>query len=119
VHLEREIGRGGFGAVYVGTYGGRVVAVKELLRTDIQSAEVRLFSREIAILRKLRSPFIVEFIGAHFAPPKFCIVMEFMPRGSLRRVLADRQLPDDRRVPALLVRRARCGGRGMACVLTL
>lgn len=80
-----------------------MVAIKELLRNDIQSADVRLFSREISILRKLRSEHIVQFKGFHFAPPRFCIVMEYMSKGALRKVIADRLLPEDRRITALLV----------------
>lgn len=70
----------------------------------MQSADVRLFSREIAILRRLHSPYIVEFLGAHFAPPRFCIVMEYMDNGSLRRVLQERRFPEEKRVAGLLVR---------------
>jgi hypothetical protein len=37
-------------------------------------------------MHKLRSPFIVGFIGASYVPGKLCVLTEFMEKGSVARI---------------------------------
>jgi len=47
------------------------------------------FYKEVIIMRSLRHPNILQFLGACTVPPNICIVMEFMPMGSLFKILHD------------------------------
>ena len=38
-------------------------------------------------MHKLRSPFIVGFVGASYVPGKLCVLTEFMEKGSVARIL--------------------------------
>ncbi len=51
------------------------------------SLSYKLFlCREIELMNKLRSPYIVNFIGASYVPGKLCVVTEFMEKGSVARI---------------------------------
>lgn len=99
------LGQGAFGQVFRGDYRGRVVAIKKLL-DSIASDEARIatFVREIDVVSRLRpSPYVVEFVGASVALPHCCLVMEFVPGGSLDRlVLSNRPLSVGQRVAMAL-----------------
>jgi len=62
-----------------GTFEGRDVAIKAL-GTEIEPAE---FERVVALLKRLRHPRLVRFIGACHEPPNLCIVTEYMPAATL------------------------------------
>jgi serine/threonine protein kinase len=86
---HKELGKGGFGTVYQGKYRGEMVAIKELNSQGIH--EVEEFQREVTIMSKVKSNYIVEFLGASFEKP-LCLVMEYMPGGTLDKYL---QAPGD------------------------
>ncbi len=83
-------GKGGAGVVYQGTWRHSDVAVKQLL-SDSLSADVKTeFEIESKIMSRLRAPNIVQFYG-YTLSPRYCIVMEYMPKGSLFSVLHSAQ----------------------------
>uniref|UniRef100_A0A2N9I3G7 Protein kinase domain-containing protein n=1 Tax=Fagus sylvatica TaxID=28930 RepID=A0A2N9I3G7_FAGSY len=63
------------------------VAVKKLLDQELSGAALAEFKREVRIMRRLRHPNVVLFMGAVMHPPNLSIVTEFLPRGSLYRIL--------------------------------
>lgn len=83
--LGPELGRGGFGVVHQGTWRHNDVAVKKLLMENISSESAQEFERESKIMAQLHSPNIVQFYGFCMSP--YCLVMEYMPNGSLFNVL--------------------------------
>ena len=86
--LGERIGRGTFGEVYRATWRGAVVAVKKLAAQTISEDFVREFEKEVSLMRSLRSPNVLQFLGSAFQPPNnICIVMEYMSRGSLYSIL--------------------------------
>ena len=86
-----ELGRGGFGVVYKGIWLLTEVAIKEVLLTgSIEETVIREFEAEANTMRALRHPNIVAFYG-YCTSPKCCIVMEYMPQGSLYNLLRNRQ----------------------------
>ncbi|KAK4799258.1 hypothetical protein SAY86_024623 [Trapa natans] len=102
--LGERIGAGSFGTVHRATWQGGDVAVKILVELDFHSDHdkefLTEFLREVAMMKRLRHPNIVLFMGAVTRPPKLCIVTEYLPRGSLYRLLhksADREKLDERR----------------------
>lgn len=73
--------------VYKGVWRSTEVAVKRFLEQNLSPAILRDFKAEVSIMSRLRHPNVVLFLGAVVQPPQLAIVTEFMPRGSLFRLL--------------------------------
>eukprot|EP01042_Synura_sphagnicola_P036375 gene36375-biopygen3689 len=67
------------------------VAIKELLWGQLSHDAVEELKAEAQTMRALRHPNIVQFLG-YSIDPRPCIVMEYMPRGSLHKLLRNRQV---------------------------
>jgi serine/threonine protein kinase len=88
--LERVIGRGGTGTVYLAcdTFSGSPVAVKVIdseVLADPEKGPVRrrLFLNEASLVGKLSHPHIVAILDAAVQEPPFYVAMEYVPGGSL------------------------------------
>ncbi len=85
------IGQGGVGRVYQATdiSSGDPVAVKaldpEALERDVLL--LQRFQREGEALRRLNHPNVVKFIAAIEEHGRHCLVMEYLPGGSLQKLL--------------------------------
>jgi len=97
IELGQRIGIGSYGEVYKGTWGGTEVAVKRFLETKLSPQLLQEFKDEVAIMARLRHPNVVLFMGAITRPGELAIVTQFMPRGSLFRLLHRAQVPLDPR----------------------
>ncbi|GLT88754.1 hypothetical protein SLE2022_067650 [Rubroshorea leprosula] len=89
--LKEKLGVGSFGTVHRANWHGYEVAVKILEEQNFYTERFREFLREVAIMKSLRHPNIVRFLGAVTQPPKLSIVMEYLSRGSLYKLL---QMPN-------------------------
>ncbi|ORZ38999.1 kinase-like domain-containing protein [Catenaria anguillulae PL171] len=87
--FEEQIGRGGFGVVYKGTYQGEPVAIKQLDVDRLGPVALKEFKNEIDVLSRITSRYIPRLYGICTEQGRYCIVMEFMPRGNLSEVLRD------------------------------
>jgi len=88
INIGQEIGRGGFGIVYKGTweYSDSPIAIKQLLEgNDISSEAKKEFKKEVTIMSQLKHPNVLVCYGFYLSP-KYSMVMEYMPKGSLYRV---------------------------------
>ncbi|KAH6806082.1 hypothetical protein C2S51_030913 [Perilla frutescens var. frutescens] len=85
--LKERIGAGSFGTVHRAEWNGCDVAVKILMEQDFHAERFKEFIREVAIMKQLRHPNIVLFMGAVTEPPNLSIVTEYLSRGSLYRLL--------------------------------
>jgi hypothetical protein len=84
--IQRELGRGGCGAVYLATResGGDTVAVKLMLsRAQADARAVDQFKREMKVIAGLRHPYIVRFLDSGSDQGTFFFVMEYCDGGSL------------------------------------
>ncbi|KAF7804337.1 serine/threonine-protein kinase CTR1 [Senna tora] len=98
--LKERIGSGSFGTVHRAEWNGSDVAVKILMEQDFHAERFKEFLREVAIMKRLRHPNIVLFMGAVTQPPNLSIVTEYLSRGSLYRLLhkpGAREMLDERR----------------------
>ncbi|KAL4196745.1 hypothetical protein AMTRI_Chr04g247750 [Amborella trichopoda] len=79
---------------------GIEVAVKKFLDQDISGDALEEFRSEIRIMKRLRHPNVVLFMGAVTRAPNLSIVTEFLPRGSLYRLIhrPNNQLDERRRL---------------------
>ncbi|PWA59556.1 serine/threonine-protein kinase CTR1 [Artemisia annua] len=87
LHIKERIGAGSFGTVYRSEWHGSDVAVKVLTAQDLHDNQMREFLREVSIMKRVRHPNVVLFMGAVTMHPPFSIVTEYLPRGSLFRLL--------------------------------
>ncbi|KAJ6996181.1 serine/threonine-protein kinase EDR1-like [Populus alba x Populus x berolinensis] len=108
-----RIGLGSYGEVYNADWNGTEVAVKKFLDQDFSGAALDEFKREVRIMRRLRHPNVVLFMGAVTRPPNLSIITEFLPRGSLYRILhrPQCQIDEKRRIKMALD-----VARGMNCL---
>jgi hypothetical protein len=87
------LGGGGFGTVTRGVYRGEEVAVKKLLNQFMDEDLKQEFEREITLMKDLRHPNIVQFVGASNVKDNLAILIEYAPFGSLSSVLSKSKLP--------------------------
>ena len=91
--IERQIGVGGMGVVYLATYpeNGRQVAVKVLSPgLPIDRKLMKRFEREIEILKRLDHPNIVKYYGGGTEQGQRYYAMEYSNAGSLQDKLRKR-----------------------------
>ncbi|KAG5030305.1 hypothetical protein JHK87_013819 [Glycine soja] len=100
IAVGERIGLGSYGEVYRGEWHGTEVAVKKFLYQDISGELLEEFKSEVQIMKRLRHPNVVLFMGAVTRPPNLSIVSEFLPRGSLYRLIhrPNNQLDERRRL---------------------
>lgn len=87
LQICERIGLGSYGEVYRADWNGTDVAVKKFLDQDLSGDALELFRCEVKIMLRLRHPNVVLFMGAVTRPPNLSILTEFLPRGSLYRLL--------------------------------
>ncbi|XP_073272490.1 serine/threonine-protein kinase CTR1 [Primulina huaijiensis] len=85
--LKETIGAGSFGVVHRADWNDSEVAVKILMEQDFHTERFKDFLREVAIMKRLRHPNIVLFMGAVTEPSNLSIVTEYLSRGSLYKLL--------------------------------
>uniref|UniRef100_A0A453CRW7 non-specific serine/threonine protein kinase n=1 Tax=Aegilops tauschii subsp. strangulata TaxID=200361 RepID=A0A453CRW7_AEGTS len=88
LELKERIGAGSFGTVYRADWHGSDVAVKVLTDQGVGEAQLKEFLREISIMKRVRHPNVVLFMGAVTKCPHLSIVTEYLPRGSLFRLIS-------------------------------
>ncbi|KAI3968892.1 hypothetical protein MKW92_034594 [Papaver armeniacum] len=82
-----QIGRGSCATVYRGLWCGTDVAIKVLSSLEYSKDLLCSFRQEVLLMKRLRHPNVVLFMGAVYSPKHLCIVTEFLPRGSLFQLL--------------------------------
>lgn len=102
--IGERIGLGSYGEVYHADWNGTEVAVKKFLDQDFSGAALAEFKREIRIMQRLRHPNVVLFMGAVTRSPNLSIITEFLPRGSLYRIIhrPQCQIDEKRRIKMAL-----------------
>lgn len=100
LHIKERVGAGSFGTVHRAEWHGSDVAVKVLSVQDFLDDQLKEFLREVAIMKRIRHPNVVLFMGAVTKRPHLSIVTEYLPRGSLYRLIhrpANGEILDQRR----------------------
>uniref|UniRef100_A0A8R7VEC0 non-specific serine/threonine protein kinase n=2 Tax=Triticum urartu TaxID=4572 RepID=A0A8R7VEC0_TRIUA len=87
LHIGERIGLGSYGEVYHADWNGTEVAVKKFLDQDLSGVALEQFKCEVRIMSRLRHPNVVLFLGYVTQPPNLSILTEYLPRGSLYRLL--------------------------------
>ncbi|MCO5581836.1 hypothetical protein L7F22_035725 [Adiantum nelumboides] len=85
--VAEQIGQGSCGTVYRGYWIGSDVAIKVFAGQDYTMELLEDFRKEVLIMKRVRHPNVVLFMGAVTSHQHLSIVTEFLPRGSLFRLL--------------------------------
>lgn len=94
LEIGQPLGKGVFGAVYQGTYFGTPVAIKKLFITGVPKDVMRDFNKETTIMKGLRHPNIVLFMGSCCNPPNLLLVTELLQNGSFFDIYHKQPQPD-------------------------
>lgn len=81
--IREQIGQGSCGTVYHALWDGSDVAVKVFPTQEYPDDMILSFRKEVCLMKRLRHPNILLFMGVVTSPHHLCIVTEFLPRGSL------------------------------------
>ncbi len=92
LEIVKTVGVGSCGEVFEAMWRGTKVAVKKIFRTLLHGNSMREFQMESDMLRRLRHPSIVLWMGTCLQGRDMCIVTEFIERGSLREVLSSQSI---------------------------
>lgn len=85
----------------LGTYKGRVVAVKHISSKAVDIT--RRIKKELKTVRDLRHDNLLGFVGACVDPPNVCIITEYCSRGSLKDILDNEDVKLDNMFIASLI----------------
>ena len=90
---KQELGRGGWGVVWIGEFRSQKVAVKQIHDSIVSDHFLQLLNREINTMAQLRHPNLLQFIGAVLDHPSGnpMIITEIMDI-SLRGAYEKKQL---------------------------
>ncbi|KAI5435486.1 serine/threonine-protein kinase CTR1 [Lathyrus oleraceus] len=100
LRIKERVGAGSFGTVYRAEWHGSDVAVKVLSVQNFHDDQLKEFLSEVAIMKRVRHPNVVLFMGAVTKRPHLSIVTEYLPRGSLFRLIhrpVSNEIQDPRR----------------------
>ncbi|XP_047325342.1 serine/threonine-protein kinase EDR1-like [Impatiens glandulifera] len=100
LQIGERVGIGSYGEVYRSELNGTEVAVKKFMDQDISGDALHQFKCEVEIMLRVRHPNVVLFMGAVTHPPNLSILTEYLPRGSLYKLLhrSSNQLNEKRRL---------------------
>lgn len=92
---EQELGRGGYGIVYLGKRKHNPVAIKQLITGRVSERVLSEFNKEAIIMAQLgaQCPQLVRLFGICFEEP-YRLVIELLKRGSLYNLLRNNRTLD-------------------------
>ena len=89
IELDRRLGAGAFGEVWLAKLNGTPVAVKKLHRNKLDEANLRAFRAEFELQLSLRHTNFVQILGGSWTlkDVNVCVVLELCANGTLQDIL--------------------------------
>jgi len=88
LEIKKKIREGAFGCVYLGIFNRTEVAIKQLLKANINEEDIKEFMAEADLMRNLPPhPNVVLFRGVTVPPDPLSIVTDYCNGGSLNEFL--------------------------------
>lgn len=81
--LIKFLDKGAFGEVHKGIWNNKLVAVK-ILNIDNKKVTLEQIAREIKVLKELKHPNIIEYLGDYQQDDNIHLIMEFAENGTLK-----------------------------------
>ena len=81
------IGEGSYGNVYKGSWYGKEVAIKKLHMKKLPEDLAEDFDNETKVMAMCQSSQIIKLFGVSLQSDQFAMVLEYMPKGSLYKLL--------------------------------
>ncbi|XP_039067157.1 uncharacterized protein LOC120213084 isoform X1 [Hibiscus syriacus] len=85
--IGEKIGQGSCGTVYHGLWFESDVAIKVFSKQEYSEDVIHAFRQEVSLMKRLRHPNVLLFMGVVVSSERLCILTEFLPRGSLFDIL--------------------------------
>jgi len=82
--IQRPLGSGHFGKVFLANKRGKSVAIKEVVNTDQNTAQ-----REIKILKQVDHPYIIKYYDHFMKNNILCIVLEYADKGTMEKTVKE------------------------------
>ncbi|GMH49998.1 hypothetical protein TL16_g00668 [Triparma laevis f. inornata] len=89
ITIEKRLGMGAFGEVFLGKFGSEVVAIKTL--KQISESNVTRFRGEMLLTKQLNHPNIVQYIGCVWDTEMIGLMLEFVSGGDLSGLLQNNE----------------------------
>ena len=96
-----KLGEGSFGIVFKGTFRGHDVAIKRMKVIQTKDS-IEEFNKELSMLDKFRSNYIVYFYGSVISSNLLSMVTEFAPHGSMTTLIRERFENEDVKVKIII-----------------
>ena len=84
---EKKVGEGAFGCVFVGTWKGQQVAIKELKAQGVPQEALQDMLQEGLVMMQLRHANVMHVHGICTQPGHYGLIMQFIPGGSVEDLL--------------------------------
>ena len=88
--VNDKVGEGGSGVIYKGKYHGATVAVKKLHSDHLSSSDLNEFYDEAKVAVNLHFKYVIQIYGVTQSAPYY-LVLEYMAKGSLDKLLVDEE----------------------------
>jgi len=88
LECKDELGKGAYGVIYRAIWRNTEVAVKKLQSSTLSVDQMKDFQSEVKIMTTMKPHTnVLLFMGACTRSPPYCIVMQYINGGSLRKLL--------------------------------
>ncbi|PWA74790.1 PAS domain, Protein kinase-like domain protein [Artemisia annua] len=76
--ISERIGKGSYGTIYHAMWNGSDVSLKLLAKQEYSHDLILAFKLEVSLMKRLRHPNVLLFMGTVTSPEHLCIVTEFL-----------------------------------------
>lgn len=99
IAIERKIGEGGFSEVFKAKWKEKLAAVKQFKYGQFTTSIMKNFLNESGIMKTINHPNVIKLYGISIngnnEDKKYCLILEYLERGSLSHILHEKKIKLD------------------------